>query len=353
MHSNIQFCALFDMHSNIQFCHCSGIVFFVHPRTHNTYSNNIQFLTDTAILLFVIHTRHIFLSFVQRHIFVDTQYSFFVLFQFLTHTAILLLFIIHISVREEAPEHFSTYLTILYSELKKFSTELNVQIKLNVLPVMYSPSSDVSFEIIDSVNRSIVKFNTFAETATFMLNNFLVQRVHSGKFGNVVIEGKEFFSPAHVWVARNSNHLSRNVLQSVLLDLKRHFDTKFQKQGISIEQHVTMKYILDSSERSRFLQSSKQKHVVNCSVFEKQTRDVATQTEGFSYKRVHQSEKNVGSRLEEARQQAKKKRDEDLKKAFSILQYHDSDVSSLQDLMSNSRCTDDVASQLSDCTLSE
>ena len=151
--------------------------------------------------------------------------------------------------------------------------------------------------------------------------------------GNVQIEGKDFFSPVNAWASRSSNHLSATVLHAVLVDLKRHSQANFVKCSPTVHSHVAMKYVIDDVERTRFVAqqlSSDQSasSFPTCSLAK--SLDKATQTERYTTKRTWRPD--FSSKLEEARSQAKKKREEKLKEARSIL-----DSTKLEENLSN--CT--------------
>ena len=71
----------------------------------------------------------------------------------------------------------------MLSDLKKAATKLGIDIRFNVLPLLYSPSSDVDFSLIDTVNSTIKQFNDKSGQATFQLNNYVQRRVLEGRFG--------------------------------------------------------------------------------------------------------------------------------------------------------------------------
>lgn len=133
--------------------------------------------------------------------------------------------------------------------------------------------------------------------------------------GNVQIEGKDYFSPMHVWTSRYSNHLASSVLQTVIIDLKRHLVANFSRETTSVACYALMKYVVDSDERNRFLNRSSP--VAEISVSGKV--DAFTQTERLPLKRNFREDTNFASKLEAARNVAKRKREEKLKKAFSVL----------------------------------
>lgn len=219
----------------------------------------------------------------------------------------------------------------------------------SVLPIIYCPLNDIDFELIDMINDQINQFNMLSGSTTFELNNYIVRRVHEGKCGNVRINGKEFFTPTNVWASRYSNHLSKNTLTNVIVDLRRHFICNFARTCPSVSSHVAMKYVLDSAERGRFASSSFKSVGAEC-VGPKVYCDKASQTERFPFKRDNRDRQQTAAQVEDARNFAKKKRQEKLQQAYSVLETHQTNVKAFKQIVSPSNA---IEENFSKCEIKE
>ena len=250
---------------------------------------------------------------------------------------------------EDTTENFTAYLTILFSSLKKWGSDLGVNVIFSVLPYLYCPANNVPFEVIDVVNKQIQEFNLLSGCTTFEINNYTLRRVLEGKFGNVHIDGKPFFSPTNCWTTRYSNHLAKSTLKIVLVDLRRYLKSSFARTCPSVATTCAMKYVLDSCERNKLSAGKCSTSVVNSNCIKTQFFDKATQTERFPVKRDFKQSDEVQTKLHDAREAAKRKRDNLLQEAFSVLQTQQSNVNAYAKIVSSSR---EIEDDLSKCQIS-
>ena len=166
------------------------------------------------------------------------------------------------------------------------------------------------------------------------------------------VGGEPFYTPAHNWTNRYGNHLAPKTLQAVLVDLKRHMSSNFKNESPTLCDTVSLKYILDSKERDRFNQQTHSARTPTLNPQSPKTvADASTQTERIPYKRNLNSDSF--SKLQEAKDRAKKKREVELEKAYSVLKFHNSEISGLSKFVPTSKSDEsyDVASKFNSCSL--